>query len=197
MDRVPGQPLSPIRRLLHWLSAATILWLMISGLAVVGLDRASTPRLFVDAVNPVLGALFLPIFIARAALYVRSRPFHQRVSAPREQQMMVAGQVVLYACVFVVLLTGLLMMPAGWKLMNVIPAYGRAVGDDVRSSSATLHFWADGALACLVAGDVAMVVVHEMRGRPVLYRVLPSRAANNDNRRGRDPQGKRAVVIAG
>ncbi|WP_264812347.1 cytochrome b/b6 domain-containing protein [Gluconacetobacter sacchari] len=190
-ERVSALPLPPIRWLLHGLSAAIILWLMVSGFAVVGLDRGSALRLVIDTVNPVLGAFFVPIFIARAVLYLRTRPFHQWDSVLREQQMMVAGQVALYVCIFVVLLTGLLMMPAGWKLMNVVPAYGRVVGDGVRSSSATLHFWTDGALACLVAGHVAMVVAHEMRGRPVLYRVLPSRAANNGNRCGRDPQGEK------
>ncbi|MFS3137523.1 cytochrome b/b6 domain-containing protein [Gluconacetobacter sacchari] len=190
-ERVSALPLPPIRWLLHGLSAAIILWLMVSGFAVVGLDRGSALRLVIDTVNPVLGAFFVPIFIARAVLYLRTRPFHQWDSVLREQQMMVAGQVALYVCVFVVLVTGLLMMPDDWKLLSVFPAYGRAISERVRSSSAALHFRADGALACLVAGHVAMAVVHEVRGRSVLYRVLPSRAANNGNRPGGNPQGRR------
>ncbi|MFT9091329.1 MAG: cytochrome b/b6 domain-containing protein [Gluconacetobacter sp.] len=165
-------PFSSLRQGLHWFSAAIILWLMLSGFAIVFVERGTSARAFVDMLNPGLGVILAPPFLLRTVLWLRSLPFHGWASKARDERATIAGQACLYLCVWIVLLSGVLMMADGWSFLGIVQVRALPAQSIARMVFSGIHLWADIVLALLMAGHIALVAVHEARGRPVLYRVL-------------------------
>lgn len=173
-------PYPPTRIFLHWLSAVVILWAMVSGFAILLLPRASLVREAIDIVNPGITTLFIPFFLVRAWLYAGTKPARGWRRHGGMDRFAVLGHAALYACTGWVLLSGLLMMPDGWRFLGMVSMPGLPKGSAARLLASHVHFWLDIALVLLVSGHVSTVVLHAARGRPVLYRMTAWRPTRDD-----------------
>jgi cytochrome b561 len=159
--------------LLHWVSAALILWLLVSGFAVAYLDVA--PRTFnlVSFTNVAMSTLFIPVFLLRWLLRLRwgsPAGFHH------DRRMKFVAELVhqgLYWTTGFVLLSGVLMMKHeidvfGW--FSFPPLLSDPAGQALWF---TLHIGGCLVLAALLVMHIGAVVMHELCGRRVLRRMWP------------------------
>ncbi|QXH51212.1 cytochrome b/b6 domain-containing protein [Pseudomonas fakonensis] len=159
--------------LLHWASAALILWVLISGFVVAHFEVA--PRTFdlVSFANVALSTLYIPVFLLRWVLHLRwSKPVHLH----HDRLMRCVAALVhegLYAVTGFVLLSGVLMMT------REIDVFGWFAIAPLLSDSGwqalwfTLHIIACVVLVMLLVMHIGAVMMHELLGRRVLRRMLP------------------------
>jgi len=175
-DRI-SRPYPLLRVVLHWVSAAIILWASFSGFLAVERPPGDGVRRQIDLFNPQLTALFIPLFLCRAMLYLRSRPWRGWSIQPVRIKLAVAGHAMLYACTALVLGTGYLMMPDGWRLLGLLPMPQPVRDPQQLAAIGMLHHIFTAGLAMLVGGHLLAVLSHHRAGNPVLGRMRLSRAA--------------------
>lgn len=158
------------RIFLHWLSAAVILWATFSGFGVVLLDSNHPFRQWVESFNPQLTSLFIPLFAWRLCLAIKAAP-HLR-HTPKER-LASAAHTAIYAAVSGVLITGVLMMTHPVTLMALITLPQLIHSKIALVQLHELHHALCAVLAGLVALHLAAVVMHQVRGKSVLGRMLP------------------------
>jgi len=157
------------RIVLHWLSAAVILWATFSGFGVVLLDPIHPFRQWVESFNPQLTSLFIPFFAWRLWLALRAEP-----RAPRNPQERLASTVHMgiYAAVSGVLITGVLMMTHPVTLLALITLPQLVHSKIVLLELHDLHHVLCVVLAGLVTLHMAAVAMHHVRGKSVLRRMI-------------------------
>jgi cytochrome b561 len=158
------------RIVLHWLSAAVILWATFSGFGVALLDSSDPFRQWVESFNPQLTSLFIPFFGWRLWLAVKSAPSHLR-STPQERLANVAHKAI-YAAASGVLITGVLMMSHPVTLLALVPLPQLIHSKMALLQLHELHHVLCAILAGLVALHLAAVVLHSLRGKSVLGRMF-------------------------
>ncbi|MFJ3482624.1 cytochrome b [Pseudomonas sp. NPDC090202] len=158
------------RIVLHWLSAAIILWATFSGFGVVLLDPQDPIRQWVESFNPQLTSLFIPFFAWRLWLAIRATPPREHSSA--QQRLANAAHKAIYAAVSGVLITGVLMMSHPVTLLALIPLPQLVHSKMALLELHELHHLLCAALAGLVALHLAAVVMHQVRGKSVLGRMI-------------------------
>lgn len=162
---------SQTAKLLHWISAAIIVWATVSGL--VASKFAGDPvRSWVSSLNVSLTMLLIPVFVIRL-LYRLAGTQPAPADMPQGiQRAARIGHAALYAMTAVVLASGVLMMEQDIRVFEWItirrPLGGRALNE----MFGMVHHGSSIALALLVLGHVAAVVVHHANGTPVLHRML-------------------------
>ena len=159
------------RVLLHWLSAAVILWTLVTGFYVASVDVAVGVAQWVSFVNVSLTTVFIPFFVWRLALFVvHSRSASVR-ALPSAELLAWGAHALIYGAVSAVLVTGVLMMD---RPINVFGAFKipQPLHDPVLIEHFfTLHIWACVALLWLVIGHIGAVIVHEFCGHRILRRM--------------------------
>lgn len=179
MNRVPSSDRYPASaRLLHWLSAAVIVWATASGfLVMLGADSGLAAS--VSDVNVSLTALLVPVFALRIGLRLFGTvPAPLDVSAGERRAARI-GHAALYLLTTATLLSGILMMDRDIRIFDcwVLP---RPLADEsLNRGFALVHRAVAGALAVMIVIHVAAVVRHERRGTRVLRRMAwPKPAAD-------------------
>jgi cytochrome b561 len=157
--------------MLHWLSAAIILWASFSGFIIVWLPTANPLRLAVDALNPQLTTLFMPFFLWRAALYAQAAPWRGWPGAGTQARLAMLVHMALYASITLVLVTGFLMMPKPWQLLGVLPMPRPVRGEAALLAVHIWHRYACMGLSGLIGVHLLAVARHQLRGTPVLNRM--------------------------
>ena len=159
---------STSRVLLHWVSAAIILWATFSGFGVTLLSPDHPFRQWVESINPQLTSLFIPIFAWRLWLALKA-PYYVRTTG--QERAASAAHAALYAVVSGVLITGVLMMSHPVTLLALIPLPQLIHSQPALLHLHQLHHLLCMALAGLVALHLAAVVMHQVRGKSVLGRM--------------------------
>lgn len=159
--------------LLHWASAALILWVLISGFVVAHLDVA--PRTFevVSFANVALSTLYIPVFVLRWWLHLC---LIKPASLHHDRVMRVVTVLVhesLYLTTGFVLLSGVLMMKREIDVFGGFAIAPLLSDPGWQALWFTLHIGACMVLAALVLMHVGAVMMHELLGRRVLRRMLP------------------------
>ncbi|AZC59461.1 MULTISPECIES: cytochrome b [Pseudomonas] len=163
------------RRLLHWLFAAVVLWATISGYTSALLQPSPSVRQAIAFINVSLTTLLVPLFVLRLFYLVRHpappAPAHQSAG---ERRLVHAGHAALLVTLGTVLFSGVLMMS------RPIDLFGLQLPQPLQDPAAItffeeLHHYSCMALALLVAGHIAAVILHQLRGHGVLRRMLPKR----------------------
>ncbi|NBA96206.1 cytochrome b/b6 domain-containing protein [Pseudomonas sp. R5(2019)] len=160
------------RVLLHWCFAGIILWTTISGF---GLSLVQLPEAAVNAIhffNVSITAVAVPLFVVRLLyLLIHPAPATPGHVGRLNHMLITAGHFSLYACTALVLITGVLMMDRPIDIFGLLlipqPIQQPAVTaffNAVHSDSCLL-------LALLVAGHIAAVLSHSLRGHSVLKRM--------------------------
>lgn len=157
--------------LLHWVSAAVILWTLVTGFYVANVNVSNDTKQWVAGVNVSLTTLFIPVFCWRLVVFV-SHLRHERMASFSSAKMLAMFvHRLIYLLVAVVLVSGVLMMD------RPIPVFGLFEFPQPLSDVAltdglfVLHIWACTALAVLVAMHIGAVILHELRGYRVLRRM--------------------------
>lgn len=169
---LPPAPYSRLRVVLHWISALVIIWATCSGFFAVAHAPSSPVRQFIDAINPQLTTLFIPLFALRLGLYVQGQPWRAWGDRLAAEQAAAFGHGLLYLCITLVLVSGLFIMPHQWMLLGIlpIPAFIHNQHDLARLGAA--HGCLCAFLALLIMGHVSAVLWHQLSGHPVLSRMM-------------------------
>ncbi|MGE7957943.1 cytochrome b [Pseudomonas sp. NPDC089530] len=163
------------RRLLHWTFAAVVLWATLSGYASFLLQPPAEIKQTLAFINVSLTTLLVPLFVLRLLYMLRhpapAAPAHQSAV---ERKLVQAGHAALLVTLGTVLFSGVLMMS------RPIDVFGLQLPHPLQDPAAIgffedLHHYSCLALALLVAGHIAAVILHQLRGHGVLKRMLPKR----------------------
>ncbi len=166
---------------LHWLHAVLIVTLIYLGLSIDSLpngpERSST-----IALHKSFGVLAFLLVIVRL-LWRHSNPGPQdaRFSA-LQQRLAHAGHHTLYLLLVLTPLAGYLSSSFTKYPMRVfgyaIPKLGWE-DDRINAFFNAAHSLCAWLLIALICGHIAVVVLHHLQGRPVLYRMLPGKSASS------------------
>ncbi|MDZ3994225.1 cytochrome b [Pseudomonas sp. Teo4] len=158
--------------LLHWVSAALILWVLVSGFWIATLNVERSTHHFISTINVSLGTLYIPVFLVRWALRlncVRPQGLHANARLRLMASTVHEG---LYWVTAAVLLSGVLMIKRdvevfGWFTLPVL------VDDPLWLDIwFVLHRASCVLLALLLVMHVGAVIMHASQGRNVLRRML-------------------------
>jgi superoxide oxidase len=175
MRHAPAYSRSQI--ILHWLSAAVILWASCSGFIAGTRAVGDSLRIYIDSFNPQLTTLFIPFFLWRVVLYLRTQPWRGWRALPWGARFAAMGHGALYACISAVLASGFLMMPAPWRLAGVLPMPHFVHDAATLQILGVLHRSFCACLAVLTCGHLLAVLKHHAAGEPILNRMrLPAAA---------------------
>lgn len=174
--RLPLVPYSSPRIILHWISAAVIIWATCSGFLAVAQAPNSPVRQMIDAFNPQLATLFIPLFAVRLVLYLQSRPWRAWRLKPAGDNVAALGHGLLYLCITLVLTTGLFLMPRPWMLLGVLRMPAMVQNQHDLAWLGAAHGGLCTFLALLVVGHIGAVFWHQTSGHPVLNRMILRRA---------------------
>ncbi|RAU46616.1 cytochrome b/b6 domain-containing protein [Pseudomonas sp. RIT412] len=161
------------RIFLHWLSAAIILWATFSGFGVVLLAPTDPFRQWVESFNPQITSLFIPFFAWRLWLAIKASPAHPRTTT--QERLASVAHTAIYAAVTGVLITGVLMMSHPVLLLDLVPLPQLIHSKIALLELHELHHVLCAILAGLVALHLGAVVLHQLRGKPILDRMRLSR----------------------
>ncbi|WP_214510890.1 cytochrome b [Pseudomonas brassicacearum] len=158
------------RVLLHWVSAAIILWALVSGFYVAFNPVSASTQQWVGSLNVSLTTLFIPFFVWRAWLFVcELEPRGAALSLDQRLSLAVHG--LIYLVIGVVLVTGVLMMKRAISVFGLV-RLPQPLADPVLIELAnTLHTLSCAGLSVLVALHLCAVLWHEFSGRRVVRRM--------------------------
>ncbi|MCF4998064.1 cytochrome b [Pseudomonas syringae] len=157
--------------LLHWVSAAVILWTLMSGFYVATVDVSVQTQQWVACINVSLTTLFIPVFIWRL-IVVACHARQMRVAALSSNRLVALfAHRLIYLSVGIVLVTGVLMMNRPINVFGVVEFAQPLRDTRLIAAFFTVHIWACVGLAALVALHVGAVIVHELQGNRVLRRM--------------------------
>ena len=158
--------------LLHWLSAAVILWTLASGFYVASLDVPAKIKQSVGFFNVSLTTVFIPFFVWRLCLSIlHAQPARVR-SFSFLQWLALASHLSIYLVVGVVLVTGVLMMDHPINVFALFEIAQPLSDPTLIARCFALHIIACLVLSLLVIAHIGAVVVHELFGDRVLRRML-------------------------
>ncbi|QVW27021.1 cytochrome b/b6 domain-containing protein [Pseudomonas hormoni] len=156
---------------LHWLSAAVIVWTLISGFYVACVDVSPWVAQWVAFLNVSLTTVFIPFFVWRLFIFAA----HARDTSVRGLNFMekpaLFAHTLIYLVISVVLVTGVLMMDRPIGVFGVVEIAQPLSDPELISRFFIIHVWACAVLSLLVVLHVGAVVVHELCGHRVLRRM--------------------------
>lgn len=162
---------SGISRLLHWVSAAVILWATISGIYMAACAGPAVKQL-ISYINVSVTSLLTPLFAARVIYALCSRKPKPLDVSRSEQHAARIGHFLLYTLTSVVLVSGILMMEQDIRIFDWMTVPRPLHDPAMNGVFARTHRASSSLLAIMIAGHVAAVVRHQARGRQVLKRMF-------------------------
>ncbi|WP_162852246.1 cytochrome b [Aeromonas media] len=163
----------PLSRLLHWLMAAVILYATLAGY-LMHLVIDSHPRLFqfLSVLNMSMATLITPLFLLRWGWRHWRAPLPEDQAQPHHPAARLA-HALLYGLMFVVLLSGFLMLEQGYSLFWLYPVANPIGSPEINAFFFGVHRLGCLALAALVLLHVAAALYHHrIKGDRTLYRML-------------------------
>lgn len=160
------------QKVLHWVSAAVILWILMSGfwLAFGGARGAAYHA--VASFNVALGTLYIPVFLLRCWFLFRCRKPASVVPSVHLQLVARGVHLGLYCTTALVLFSGILMMNRPIDVFGWL-TFGPMLQDAAwRELWLQLHRVSNVLLTTLVGLHVGAVILHELSGRRILRRMM-------------------------
>jgi superoxide oxidase len=167
-------------RWLHWISAAVILWAMISGFTVGNLPQNSELRRSITDFNVALTTIFIPVFALR--IYVRLKlPAPAPLSASALHRIAAqTAHATLYILVSFVLFSGVFAVDHPASIFGIWTLQPVALPLSYRDNVTTIHSTACRALGGLVLLHVLAVFRHQSAGRDAVSRMTVPRFKSDD-----------------
>lgn len=159
------------RVLLHWLSAAVILWTLLSGFLVAGFEVSAHIKESVAFFNVSLTTVFIPFYLWRLILFFTHARFSGMKSLSLVEVLALFAHALIYLFVGAVLVTGVLMMDRPIDVFGVIEI-GQPLSDpQLIALFVTVHTWVCVVLSLLLVAHIGAVIVHEACNHRVLQRM--------------------------
>lgn len=156
---------------LHWLSAAVIVWTLISGFYVACVDVSPRVAQWVAFLNVSLTTVFIPFFVWRLFIFA-SHARHIGVRAfSFMEKLGLFAHTLIYLVISIVLVTGVLMMDRPIDVFGLVEIAQPLSDPELISRFLIIHVWACVVLSLLIVLHVGAVVVHELCGHRVLRRI--------------------------
>lgn len=160
------------RRVLHWLSAAVILWATASGFTSALATLPPVVEQTIGAFNVALTLLFIPVFGLRLWLAVSGHKPSTPGLSRRQQRTAAAGHWLIYSAVVLVLFSGFSMMERPMTVFGLFELAPWLPPSAATRFFSHLHHYSCALLALLVAGHIAAVLLHQQRGVRVMSKML-------------------------
>lgn len=154
--------------ILHWFSAAIILWATISGFYVALVDTSTSVKTIIGFFNVSITAVLIPFFSVRIYLALTRNVTRPHTAA---QWAALIAHKAIYLVTVIVLMTGVLMMDRDINVFHVLLIPQPIKDPYWISLYFEIHRYACLALAALVVLHVAAVGKHHLSGNPVLKRM--------------------------
>lgn len=159
------------RVLLHWLSAAVILWTLLSGFFVAGFEVSADIKASVSFFNVSLTTVFIPFYVWRFFLFFT----HTRFSGMRSLSLVEAIALFVHSSIYLivgaVLVTGVLMMDRPIDVFGVVEIAQPLSDPRLIELFTAVHIWTCVVLSMLLAAHIGAVIVHEACNHRVLRRM--------------------------
>lgn len=156
---------------LHWLSAAVIVWTLISGFYVASVNASPRLAQWVAFFNVSLTTVFIPFFVWRLFIFT-SHARHTSVRAfDFMEKLALFAHTLIYLVISIVLVTGVLMMDRPIDVFGLVQIAQPLSDPELISRFLIIHVWACVVLSVLIVLHVGAVVVHELCGHRVLRRM--------------------------
>ena len=156
---------------LHWVSAAVIIWTLVSGFYVAFVDVPARVGERVAFINVSLTTVFIPFFVWRLFIFVvHARQASVNTLSPMEKLALFVHTLI-YLTVTVVLVTGVLMMDRPIDVFGWVDIAQLLSDPALIALFATIHVWSCLVLSLLIAMHVGAVIFHELCGHRVLRRM--------------------------
>ena len=160
-------------RVLHWLSAAVILWATVSGFMILIPDFDQDTKNLIAQFNVSITTLFIPFFILRVINRVSNGiPDYKDVITRHEITLAVAMHIAIYILVAIVLVSGVLMMDKGVSVFGLIEFSNPLDNEKIIGAFKSLHEYSTRILALCVFLHIAALIRHELLGNRILRRML-------------------------
>jgi len=158
-------------RILHWLSAAVILYATVAGFCAASMSPDSALRGLITSLNISLTTTFLPVFLFRMWYAAVSRK-PRRLAVSRGRRLAArAVHLLLYGCTATILISGVAMMDHSISLWGQL-TYANPVVDPVWNERFyAVHRWSCVVLTGLLVLHIGAVIQHQRQGRKVLERM--------------------------
>lgn len=162
---------STLRVWLHWLSAAVIVWTLVSGFYVAIVEVSGRTGQLVAFINVSLTTVFIPFFVWRLFIFV-SHVQHTSVrTLAFMEKLALLAHTLIYLIISVVLVTGVLMMDRPIDVFGGLEIARPLSDPELISLFVTIHIWACVVLSLLIVLHVGAVILHEACGHRVLRRM--------------------------
>ncbi|MEJ8862958.1 cytochrome b [Pseudomonas jessenii] len=159
------------RVLLHWLSAAVILWTLLSGFLVAGFEVSAHIKESVAFFNVSLTTVFIPFYLWRLFLFFTHTRFSGMKSLSLVEVLALFAHALIYLFVGAVLVTGVLMMDRPIDVFGVIEI-GQPLSDpQLIALFLAVHTWVCVVLSLLLVAHIGAVIVHGACNHRVLRRM--------------------------
>ncbi|CFQ99416.1 MULTISPECIES: cytochrome b [Yersinia] len=156
---------------LHWVSAAVIIWATVTGFYVALFDVTPTLKTLIGFINVSLTTVFIPLFIIRLYFYFTAEK-PTEVNSTRSTKIIAhVVHFIIYLNIAIVLITGVLMMERDINVFDLFSIPQPIHNLAVTSIFNTTHIISCTTLAALVLLHIAAVVKHELSGKRVLRRM--------------------------
>ncbi|MBK5352962.1 cytochrome b/b6 domain-containing protein [Pseudomonas sp. TH41] len=156
---------------LHWLSAAVIVWTLVSGFYVACVEVPAWISQQVAFINVSLTTVFMPFFVWRLFNFVAHARYTSVSVLSFMERLALFAHALIYLTVTVVLVTGVLMMDRPIDVFGLVDIAQPLSNPALIALFVTIHVWSCLVLSLLIVMHVGAVIVHELCGHRVLRRM--------------------------
>jgi cytochrome b561 len=157
--------------ILHWLSAAIILWAIFSGFYVSLFSPTDGVKSLIGFINVSVTTVFIPFFIIRTYYFIKiGKPEHNDISDKNEAIAHIAHWGI-YLNIIIVLISGVLMMERDINVFHFFHIPQPIENLVLTKNFNTLHIASCVTLAGLVFLHILAVIKHELSGKKILKRM--------------------------
>lgn len=160
-------------RVLHWLSALVILWATVSGLFMAFFELDAEIKKQILDFNLSITLVFMPFFLWRTVHRIqRGVPPYANSLSTGQTQLASSMHTLLYAIVWIVLLSGVLMLDQDFSVFTV-GDFAHLINDEsALVLFRQIHHFASYLLTACIVLHVFAVVKHEYKGVRILNRIV-------------------------
>lgn len=170
---LPDSKYSVTARLLHWVSAALIIWATLSGLSVSLLDVNEKLAHWIADFNVSATLVFIPFFAWRIVHRLRQGiPEYGDHVSITTQKIAICVHCLLYGLTSIVLISGVLMMDRSFSVFHLFELQPLFISELVTHGFEQIHVASSRLLGLLVALHILAVIKHQIGNTGVLQRML-------------------------
>lgn len=163
---------SMLQKLLHGVSALTIIWLLMSGFYVGLISESIALKRLISELNVSVSLLFVPVFLLRLCV-----SFGRGYSGLKDEKSLTPWlaffvHTMMYISVVIVLLSGVLMMDKPIVFFNVATFPQPLNNVDLIAFFGRIHTPACVMLSALITLHVVAVIKHQLAGQSVIKRMF-------------------------